>query len=660
MKWAGVLLAGVAAATQPATAQDGGATLAERFAARPAVLDARLSPAGTQVAMLVPQGEDGEALRVADLAGTAEWRVVMSNDRPLTDLDWCDWVNERRLICQVSALGSTGESVTVGMRRLIALDADGGNVQLLSERVSDRAFAFVQDGGEVVAWQVAGAGDNAVLLTRTKVAEESTGSIMLQEKEGLGVDLVDVSTRRRRPVERPRPNAQWYLADETGVVRMVQDRSVTGTGYLREGGADYMFRPKAGGDWRRLSPGSGAPADFRPAAIDGAADVVYGFGTHDGFDALFSIALDGTGAGRLLLAQPGSDVDRLIRLGNGGRVVGASYATEKRRIELFDPQLQQVLGSLQAALPGSPQIELIDASTDESRLLLTASSDVDPGRVYLFDRTSGKMGEIAAMRPELAGLPMGTMQAISYPAADGTPIPAYLTVPPGSDGKNLPAVVVPHGGPSARDEWGFDWLVQYLVHRGYAVLQPNFRGSAGYGDAWFQRNGFQSWETAVSDINAAGQWLARSGTARGDRLAVVGWSYGGYAALQSPALDPELFKAIVAIAPVTDLERLSQDARHFINYRLVSSFVGQGPHVSAGSPVRHPEKIRAPVLLFHGTADQNVDVTHSRAMNVALQRAERPVSYVEYDGAQHGITQPEARADMLRRIDALLAQMSGE
>lgn len=388
--------------------------------------------------------------------------------------------------------------------------------------------------------------------------------------------------------------------------------------------------------------------------------MVYGFGDHDGFDALFAVALDGSGTGRLLLAKPGSDVDQVVRLGNGGRVVGASYATEKRQVDLFDGDLQQLMTALQAALPGSPLVELIDASADESRLLLVASSDVDPGKVYLYDRTSGKLGEIAPLRPQLAGLTMGTMQAISYPAPDGTQIPAYLTLPPGSDGKDLPAVVLPHGGPSARDEWGFDWLVQYLVHHGYAVLQPNFRGSAGYGGAWFQRNGFQSWETAVGDINAAGRWLIASGVARKDRLAVLGWSYGGYAALQGAVVDPDLFRAVVAIAPATDLQRLSEDSRHYINYRLVRSFVGEGPHLSAGSPVRHAEGITAPVLLFHGTADLNVDVEHSREMNAALERAGRVVSYVEYDGAEHAIAQPTARADMLRRIDDFLGSTGDE
>ena len=116
---------------------------------------------------------------------------------------------------------------------------------------------------------------------------------------------------------------------------------------------------------------------------------------------------------------------------------------------------------------------------------------------------------------------MGTMRPVRFPAADGTMIPGYLTLPPGSDGKGLPAVVLPHGGPGSRDEWGFDWLVQFFTARGYAVLQPNYRGSAGYGDAWFGRNGFQAWEAAIGDVNDAGRWLVSEGIADPERLGIA-------------------------------------------------------------------------------------------------------------------------------------------
>jgi dipeptidyl aminopeptidase/acylaminoacyl peptidase len=250
---------------------------------------------------------------------------------------------------------------------------------------------------------------------------------------------------------------------------------------------------------------------------------------------------------------------------------------------------------------------------------------------------------------------MGAMKPVSFPAADGTQIPGYLTLPPGSNGKGLPSIVLPHGGPSARDEWGFDWLVQFFVARGYAVLQPNFRGSAGYGSAWFGRNGFQAWKTAVGDVNDAGRWLVSQGIADASKLAIVGWSYGGYAALQSQAVDPSLYKAVVAIAPVTDLEQLRQDARPYTSYSLVDRFIGRGDHVRAGSPAQQVGSFAAPVLLFHGTLDQNVAVIHSRKMADRLKTAGKTVNYTEFDGLDHGLADSLARTNMLKEMDSFLS-----
>ncbi len=169
-------------------------------------------------------------------------------------------------------------------------------------------------------------------------------------------------------------------------------------------------------------------------------------------------------------------------------------------------------------------------------------------------------------------------------------IPAYLTLPPGSaDPHGLPAIVLPHGGPSARDTWGFDWLAQFFAARGFAVLQPNYRGSAGYGDAWFEHNGFKSWDIAVGDVVAAGHWLVHEGIADPSKLGIVGWSYGGYAALQSADVEAGLFKAIIAIAPVTDLAALKEEHRWWSDFRLVSAFVGDGPHMREGSPIFHAD-----------------------------------------------------------------------
>ena len=526
---------------------------------------------------------------------------------------------------------------------------------MLTPRTDMRALGYRQDGGSILALDVPGE-DDTVLMTKEYVPERTIGTRLANEESGLGVEEVNVTNGRRSKVESPDTDAVGYIADEEGAVRM-KVRHPKGVGTDLGDERFFYYREPGQSKWSllsRVSLDAQTVNGFTPVAIDSQRNVAFGFDSVDGYEAVIEVPLDGVGEPKVVMARNDVDVDRLIRIGRQRRVVGASYATEKRAVEYFDPELKAFAAQLQEALPGKPLINIVGASADENRLLIAASSDTDPGMVYLYDQATRELSEIMPLREHLVDRTMGAMTPISFPAGDGTQIPGYLTLPPGSDGKGLPAIVLPHGGPSARDEWGFDWLVQFFVARGYAVLQPNYRGSGGYGSAWFGRNGFQAWETAIGDVNDAGRWLIAEGIADADRLAVVGWSYGGYAALQSQVLDPSLYQAIVAIAPVTDLDHLRNDARPYTNFALVDAFIGQGPHVRAGSPAKHAGSFQAPVMLFHGTLDQNVAVGHSRMMADRLKDARKTVEYAEFDDLDHGLNDSKARSDMLQQIDTFL------
>lgn len=620
---------------------------ASAFGAREAIYSARLSPDGTKIAFLGPGPGASVTLYTMDVTKDSSPHMILKTSGDPENLFNCNWVANDRLACQVGGYQEYNGEI-YGFSNLIAVNADGTNVKLLSKRRGENALWWDFRGGGIIDFKPDA--DGVILMTRSYVPEAKIGSLIESRNNGIGVDQIDTRTLAAKRIEAPRPDAVEYISDGLGSIRIMGIGKKTAQGY-DNGNISYLYRPVGSDNWEPLGGlnyinGEG----FNPYAVDPEKNLVYGFFKLNGRQALISLSLaDASLARSVVLARPDVDVDGLIRIGKRQRVVGASFATDRREAVYFDPNLKKLAGGLAKALPNQPLIEFVDASLDESKLLIWAGGDTSPGTYYLFDRAAKKLQPVMPVRPELAGVTLAPVQSINYPAADGTMIPAYLTLPPGSSGKNLPAIVMPHGGPSARDEWGFDWLAQYFANQGYAVLQPNYRGSSGYGDRWYQDNGFQSWRTAIGDVDDAGRWLVKSGAANPARLFIVGWSYGGYAALQSAVLDPGLFKAVVAIAPVTDLAMLKQEWRDTSSRRVEEQFIGSGPHIREGSPAQNVERITVPVLMFHGEFDRNVAIAQSRLMANKLRDAGKPVELVEYPKLEHSLVDSAVRAQLLRK-----------
>lgn len=660
MRWNRVL---AALAVMSSNASGGQTTdsAARAFGAREDVRQVSISPDGARIAMLRAAPGAGSALFVADLTADATPKLVLTSTGRPDQLVSCSWTTATRLICNITTQ-MTQNGVRLGFSRVLTLNADGSDLKQLSGETRDGIGGPVQFGGGVIDLLGDDGATGSVLMTRNYREQLSTGTLIASTTSGLGVERVDTTTLRRQPVERPGAHASEYISDGHGAVRIMGVTSASDSGMLR-GRTSYLYRKAGERTWLPLSVVESASgvgnSGFDPWTVDRDLNAAYGFDAHDGRSALYRVSLDGSLKRELVLDNAGVDVDRLIYIGRQHRVVGASFATDRRQSVIFDPPLKALAASLSRALPKQPIISIVDASADEQKLILFAGSDVDPGKFYLFNRPGKKLSEILPVRPQLVGEALAPVEAITFKAADGTAIPAYLTLPVGGARKGLPAIVLPHGGPGDRDEWGFDWLPQFFANRGYAVLQPNFRGSSGYGSAWFQKNGFQSWRTAVGDVNDAGRYLLSSGIAAPAKLAIVGWSYGGYAALQSAALDPDLFKAIVAIAPVTDLETLRNEHRDYTDYQLVDHFIGHGPHVRDGSPVQNADRIKAPVLLFHGDIDQNVGIGESRLMASRLRSAGKQVELTEYQGLTHQLDDSTVRADLLAKSDVFLRKALG-
>lgn len=623
------------------------------FGARESIQSIALSPDGSKVAYLAPTSGQGGSLYTVDLT-TGSPRLTVAVDGDRQRMGGCNWVSNERMVCTIFAVTDLdGELATI--TRLVAFNSDGSEVKQLGQ--SDSVYQLYANlyGGRIIDW-LPGEKDE-VMMQQAFVPEARPGTRLVRKKEGLGVVRVNTKTLRTSQVESPDNNAAAFMSDGQGTVRIMAMREMRGATGQASQDTNYFYRRPKSSEWEPFGTyNAGTNEGPFPVAVDPKLNVAYVLELKDGRDALFRVALDGSMRRELVVDHEQVDVDGVLRIGRSRRVVGASYATDHREAVFFDGELKQLAAQLSKALPGLPLIHFADASEDERKLLIWVGSDTDPGRYYIYDKDSRQLNEIMLSRPQLEGVKLAQVRPIRYRAADGTMVPGYLTLPPGSDGKGLPAIVMPHGGPSARDEWGFDWLAQYYAHRGFAVLQPNFRGSAGYGEAWFQENGFQSWRTAIGDVNDAGRWLISEGIADPAKLAIVGWSYGGYAALQSAVLDPSLYKAIVAIAPVTDLKLAKDEWYGWMNHANVREFIGAGPHIQQGSPAQNAAAIKAPVLMFHGDRDRNVGVAQSRLMEGKLRAAGSAVELVVYPKLDHSLEDSNARTDMLERSDAFLRE----
>lgn len=626
---------------------------AAAFGARESVWAAHISPDGQSIVYLAPAANGTAAAITANLA-TREVKPFLSSSSPAEKLSWCSFVSDERLICRYGRIVADPLGL-VGFARLVAINRDGSNARQLGQSESFYDAALRQYDGEIIDWLPGENGE--VLMARAYVPEEyKMNTRLVRTKQGLGVVRVNTRTMASRELEPPRPLVSNYMTDGRGNVRLMAMGGVTGSQLT--GTTKYYYRTQSSRDWIPLTEYVD-DEDYVPLAIDATTDSLYFLQRLNGRLALYRTRLTQPVSAELIASNPYVDIDDVERSSNGQRVIGYTLAEDKRETIYFDPEYKALRASLSKALPKLPLIHFAGASQDGNRILLIAGADNDPGRYFVFDRKAKNLAEVMLVRPELEKRALASVRPVRVKGPDGTLIPAYLTLPVGSSGKNLPAVVLPHGGPSARDEWGFDWLAQFLAARGYAVLQPNYRGSAGFGDAWLVENGFKSWKTSIGDITASARWLASEGIADPSRTAVVGWSYGGYAALQSAVVEPQLFKAVVAIAPVTDLGMLKREYEKYTTAQLVADFIGSGPHIEEGSPLRRASAIKAPVLLVHGDMDQNVGVEESAKMEEALRSNGAPVQLLRYRNLDHQLEDAAARKEMLTSIGTLLEKAIG-
>lgn len=630
---------------------------AKWFGARESAWQADLSPSGRKVVYLTAGPGAQTIAKVLDLDTKKTVGLIASSGNPET-LRWCEFATETQLICRYTGNAEV-EGVLAGFSRLATLSLTSKDVRSLGTKRAGYDMYIRQSDGSLLDWLPDEEG--SVLMARTyvpKVEERATN--IKDERLGLGVDRVELSTGRSKTVEDPRPQASLYMTDGRGNVRIMAFAESDNVGQLK-GITSFRYRKAGDRDWENLGAyNSQGDVGLWPVAIEQSTDSVYVLEDLNGRDALYRMRLDGSGAKTLVAKNDKVDIDGVVRIDRGLPVIGYSYTDDRARTVYFDPEFKKLASALGRALPNTPLIEFAAASRDAKTLLVHASSDKDPGAYYVLNRATKQMEPVLLSRELVQPEQLAPVQSISYPAADGTMIPAYLTMSKDGPAKGRPTVVLPHGGPSSRDSWGFDWLAQFLAARGYAVIQPNYRGSAGYGDDFLGENAFRDWRSAMSDISDASKYLVAQGIADPNKLAILGWSYGGYAALQSASLEPNRYKAVIAIAPVTDLAMFKRDFYEFTSSKLARETVGSGEHLKPGSPLQNASNIKAPVLLVHGDMDINVRSRHSVEMAQALQRGGTPVELVRHKDLDHFLDDSSARIDMLTKVGQLLDRTIGK
>jgi dipeptidyl aminopeptidase/acylaminoacyl peptidase len=649
---AGISLLALATAASAGTIDED----AKAFGIRETIQSMDISPSGKTLLSIVSGPGRKSVVQIID-AATHEAHGIMLADGDPESIFWCGFASDTQIICKYGGYTKLDDDI-VGFSRLVTFGVDGKGMKQLGQRSRISDAGIRQFDGDILDWLPNEQG--AVLMARNYLPEENFSGIgPNDDREGLGVDHIDLATLRITKVEPPTAKADRYLTDGRGNVRMMMLRVQSPAGQLT-GKYTFKYRRAGSRKWEDFSEYTsvGNQGDY-PIAVEGNSDSAFVLTNMGGRDALYRVKLDGTAARTLIADNKQVDIASVVRLGNGQKVIGYTYVDDRRRTVYFDEEIKKIAASLAKAVPQQPLLSFTSASADGSKLLVFGYGDSDPGSFYVYDKGTRHLDEIAPVRLELLDRTLASVRPISFPASDGVKVPAYLTLPVGAVAKNLPAIVLPHGGPSARDEWQFDWLAQFLAARGYAVIQPNYRGSDGYGDEWMAKNGFQGWRTSIGDVTAAAKYLVSEGIADPKRLAILGWSYGGYAALQSAAIEPSLYKAAVAIAPVTDLGMLKRDAANFTNSKLVKDFVGSGPHIVEGSPLQRAAEIKVPVLMFHGDIDGNVAIAHSDKMAAALRKAGNRVELVRFKGLDHQLDDSDARIQMLTKIGTFLDQAIG-
>ncbi len=636
---AGILLACAGASAQPAPPP----LSVRALFANPTFESPQLSPDGQTLAVIYNKGDVGLVLTRPVSGGPAT--PLAKIDDPEIRLQWLGWANDERLLLSGEARMHDAVGVRARRTNLYGVNRDGSGFRWLGKRwprFGDYQTT-VQFEDDIAHWTPDD--PDYVLINFNSPYRGEWPKVM----------KLNVVSGALRPFSSPKPTVQHWFVDQKGHVR-------AGAAYPT--GKQYEL-------WARVSPEDELELVIRnEAAQEGPTFVgfhadpakIYVWGSHEKRDAVYEFDLRKKQVGALVFSHPEVDADALLfSSGGDSRVVGFRYTTDSPQIQFIDAAAEREHTALGRALAKefgqAVQIYPAGASQDGNREILHVSSDTQPPTYFLYDRAAKQLAPLIDERSDVKRERLSETRRVTYQARDGLAIPAFLTLPRGREPKSLPLIVLPHGGPRARDWIHWDPEVQLFASHGFAVLQMNFRGSTGYGDA-FEEAGYRQWGQKIQDdITDGAKWAIAEGIADPDRIGIHGGSFGGYSSLAGAVKTPSLYRAAAAYAAVTDIElTLSEDKwyEHAYDYAetMVGGERGDKERLRAASPLRHAAEIQIPVLLGHGTDDPIVHVRQSQRMAKALRAAGKNVEYLEFPDEVHGFL---LEANRIRWYEALIA-----
>jgi dienelactone hydrolase len=597
-----------------------------------------LSPDGNKIAMIAPNN-GRYSIAVLDLTTGKSSVVVHFKDENIRSVFW----KGDDTLLFTSAV--EGHEVPL----LASTDLQGKSIKriLESRRRMDDFSLFFGSLQDTFPWS-----DEHIII-QGYTSESDGRKIAPSQPRNVTPDLykVNVKTARRQLLTQLERGMQGGFTDREGNLRL--------SGVVEGMDLFIRSRPANGQTWRDLAKMSPIKPDWNILALsgDGATAYVIDYRVHDR-GVLRTMDTETGRMGPVLFDPPAGEVRRVIQDRERTKLRAIVHEDDKIRTHWVDEDWKPLIKSLENSFKDHT-VTVTNISRDEKRFLFVVSNDRNPGAYYLAD-LRGKTPQIqpiSAVRPGLKPELMRPMTPIAFTSRDGLTIHGYLTKPSGYDNRPAPMIVLPHGGPWARDSWGYDREVQFLANRGYAVLQLNFRGSTGYGRA-FMDAGNREWAAKMQDdITDGVKWAIAEGHADASRVGIMGASYGGFATLAGVTMTPELYKVGINIVGLAELKLYTRyDLRtNPVSRALYSQRVGEGDaFLAERSPLTHVANIRVPTFHAYGRTDPRVEFKHWQVLEDALKRHGKTYEVHVEDAEGHGFEKAEAAIKLYKSIDVFL------